>query len=175
MNRHPDRRECLKILNEYGTPDHVIGHCCAVADVAVRTGSALNENGYHLDTELIMSAAMLHDMARKYDRHWEVAAEWCRTHGLQQEADIIKVHMFYPAFSAIDKVNETDIVCLGDRVVKFDKYVGLDERIDYIINKIPRKEKDIKIIMEKKAEAARFIEDIERITGRSFDSIAEGK
>ena len=50
--QHPDRQECLRLLKEYGTPEHVIRHCMAVADTAVRIGRALNEHGYHLDLEL---------------------------------------------------------------------------------------------------------------------------
>ena len=117
----------------------------------------------------------IHDMARKSDEHWIVASEWCKDHGYFQEAEIIRVHMFYPNFSPIDKVNETDIVCLGDRVVKFDKYVGLDERIEYIINKIPRSESDKKIILGKKDEAAKFISNIEKITGKSLDQIVRNQ
>ena len=42
---HPDRETCLAYLNAYGSPPHVVGHCKAVADVACRIGSALNEVG----------------------------------------------------------------------------------------------------------------------------------
>ena len=62
--QHPDRQECLRLLKEYGTPEHVIRHCMAVADTAVRIGRALNEHGYHLDLELIQAAALIYDIAR---------------------------------------------------------------------------------------------------------------
>ncbi|MCF0144179.1 MAG: HD domain-containing protein [Firmicutes bacterium] len=45
MSKHPDRAKCLKYLNDYNTPDHVIGHCKSVAAVACRIGKALNEAG----------------------------------------------------------------------------------------------------------------------------------
>ena len=80
--------------------------------------------------------------------------------------------MFYPEFSPIDKANETDMVCLGDRLVKEDRYVGLDERIDYVINKARKKgvgEDVINNILKKKQEAGEFIRGIERKTGRSID------
>ena len=86
--------------------------------------------------------------------------------------------MFYPEFSPIDKANETDMVCLGDRLVKEDKYVGLDERIDYVINKAGRNgagEAVINNILKKKQEAGEFIKGIERVTGRTIDDIALGK
>lgn len=42
---HPDRQECLGYLTEYGTPEHVVGHCKSVAAVAYMLGKALNEAG----------------------------------------------------------------------------------------------------------------------------------
>ncbi|QHI73758.1 hypothetical protein [Aminipila terrae] len=45
--------ECSELLKKYDTPPHVIRHCEAVADAAVRLAAALNEKGSHLDIELI--------------------------------------------------------------------------------------------------------------------------
>lgn len=45
MNKHPDRQKCLKMLDEYGTPAHVTGHCKSVAAVACRLSRALNAVG----------------------------------------------------------------------------------------------------------------------------------
>ncbi len=42
---HPDKERCFQYLKEYGTPEHVIGHCRAVAETACRIGSALNAAG----------------------------------------------------------------------------------------------------------------------------------
>ncbi len=43
--RHPGRKECLEYLIEYGTPQHVVGHCKAVAAIAYMLGKALNDAG----------------------------------------------------------------------------------------------------------------------------------
>lgn len=50
-NKHPDRKQCMKYLEEYGTPKHVIGHCKSVAAVACRLGQALNNAGGTLAAE----------------------------------------------------------------------------------------------------------------------------
>lgn len=42
---HPDRDQCLKMLSDYGTPAHVVGHCKAVSAVACIIGEALNRAG----------------------------------------------------------------------------------------------------------------------------------
>ena len=43
--KHPTREECLKYLEQFGTPPHVIGHCKSVAAVARKLAEALNECG----------------------------------------------------------------------------------------------------------------------------------
>ena len=43
--KHPDRKQCMQYLADYGTPDHVVGHCKSVAAVAVKLGEALNKAG----------------------------------------------------------------------------------------------------------------------------------
>ena len=70
--KHPTTEECLKLLEEYGTPDRVKGHCRAVADTACRIGRALNRHGHHFDLELVNAAGLLHDIARVEERHWDV-------------------------------------------------------------------------------------------------------
>lgn len=172
---HPDRQQCEKLLNEYGTPEHVKGHCRAVADTACKIAEALNEHGYNLNIPLIMSAGLLHDIARVEDRHWDVGAELMDKLGYTEESKIIKVHMTYSPFSDIENLTETDMVCLGDRVVLEDEYVGLDRRIDYIIDKAIKKgnfgAKDI--ILKKKEETRKFIDKIEDVIGCTLDQLME--
>lgn len=174
---HPDRQECERLLNEYNTPEHVKRHCRAVANMACTVAEELNKNGFELDVHLILAAGLLHDIARVEDRHWDVGAELMDKLGYHREAQIIKVHMTYSPFSDISEVTETDMVCLGDRTVLEDEYVGLDKRIDYVINKAkangnPQAEP---IILEKKKETRRFIHQIEEVIGCSIDELMKGK
>ena len=174
--QHPCRQECLQLLKQYDTPNHVVRHCVAVADTAVAIGKALNNHGYHLDLDLIQAAGLIHDIARVEDEHWEKGYQLARDLGYKQEADIIKVHMRYTPFSAVEHVTETDLVCLGDRIVKEDQYVGLDRRMEYIIEKA-RKQGHFdaeKRILEKKKEAQSLINGIERTIGMTLDQLMKG-
>ncbi len=171
--KHPTRGECEEMLYMYGTPEHVRNHCRAVADTACIVARALNDSGACLDIGLIEAAGMLHDIARTKDRHWEAGADIVREMGYDEESRIIRVHMTYSPFSDISKVNETDMVCLGDRLVKEDKYVGLDERIDYVIEKMQRNGNfDARpFILEKKKDCQRFLDQIESVIGISVDDL----
>lgn len=175
--KHPTREECIRLLNEYGTPEHVKRHCMAVADTAYSIAAELNKKGYNLDLKLISAAGMLHDIARIEDRHWEVAADYLEQLGFSSESRIIRVHMTYSPFSQIEYVDETDMVCLGDRLVKEGEYVGIDERIQYIIDKAVRNGNEGKIpfILEKKKDTQRLIDQIEAIIGMTIDELMKGK
>ncbi len=171
--KHPTTEECLKILDEYGTPDRVKGHCRAVADTGCRIGRALNQHGHSFNLELINAAGLLHDVARVHERHWEVGADFIGSLGYSQEADIIRVHMTYSPFNSPDRATETDLVCLADRLVKEDRYVGIDERINYIIDKAIRNghpEAEPRIL-EKKEELMAFLSDIEKEIGMTVDDL----
>jgi len=174
---HPTREECEKLLNEYKTPEHVKGHCRAVAETAYAIGKALNRSGYTLDMELILASGLLHDIARVEDKHWEVGAKLMEKLGYMQESEIIREHMFYEFdISEEYRITEKDLVCLGDRLVKEDEYVGLDERIDYVIKKAARNgHPEAKpFILEKKEQVRKFIDKIESVIGCTIDELMRG-
>ena len=83
--------------------------------------------------------------------------------------------MFYSPFNPVDKLNECDMVCLADRLVKEDKYVGLDERIKYILNKAPDKPEVVANILTRKAETEKLLSDIACVIGQTVDSLFSDK
>lgn len=167
--------EVKKLYMEYATPNHVKAHCKAVAETAVKMAEALNKHGYSLDLDLIKGAGLAHDVARTSDEHWKIGAEALEALGYKDEADIIRVHMFYSPFNQVEKLNECDMVCLADRLVKEDEYVGLDERIEYILKKAPDKPEIVASIMARKEETKKLMADIARVIGQTVDSLFSDK
>ena len=92
-----------------------------------------------------------------------------------KEADIIRKHMKYSTFSPINKIDETDVVCLADRICKEDKYVGVDERMEYIFRKNAGFPERQQIILDKKEELKKYINDLESVIGCSIDKLMENK
>ena len=123
-----------------------------------------------MDLALVKGAGLAHDVARVQDRHWDVGAEILENLGYRDEAAIVRVHMNFD-FHPFEKLNETDMVCLGDRLVKEDRYVGLDERIEYILAKAPEDPEVRKRILRKKADTKVLMEKIEDTIGQSIDSL----
>lgn len=165
------REEAYNILEEYGTPKHVIGHCEAVADTAVKIGKRLNDKGYNLRLDLIQAAGLLHDVARVTEPHAEIGADFLAGLGHEDEALIIRQHMTYSEFSPVDKINETDLVCLADRVCKENKYVGVDERMNYILKKNAGHPERQEIIKEKTKYLKAYILELEKIMGCTLDEL----
>ena len=162
--------ECNRLFTEYNTPKHVIGHCRAVSDVAYTIGLKLNENGMNLDLPLIKGAGLAHDVLRVMENHDDRGAELLEKLGYYDEAAIVKVHMKF-RYTGNDEITESTLVCLGDRLVKEDHYVGLDERMEYIIHKAGDRPESTKRILDGKAKTRKFMDNIEKRMGQTIDSL----
>ena len=163
-------KEVERLYEEYQTPEHVIAHCREVTRVACGIAEHLNLHGYHLDVDLVRGAGLAHDVARTSDEHWNVGADILLELGYESEADIVRNHMFYN-FNCIDCLCETDMVCLGDRLVKEHDYVGVDERFQYIMDKAPDRPGIIEHLTERREEMRRLLNQIEDIIGVTMDAL----
>ncbi|MBQ8006115.1 MAG: HD domain-containing protein [Lachnospiraceae bacterium] len=174
--KHPNDAQCRALWDQYETPEHIRKHCEAVALVACAIGSALNDAGKNLDIDLIYAAGMLHDLVRLSKDHEKEGAEIMRGLGYDGEADIISVHMHYDPFSQIEEVTETDMVCLGDRTVIEHGFVGVNRRYQHIIDKAIRmgRPEAEAVILEKRVDVYRFVNQIEELTGKSLEDIVSG-
>lgn len=159
-----------KLYIENGTPRHVIEHSKEVSRVGVEIGTALNKKGFNLDLELIRVAGLIHDVLRLKEDHDVEAGKLLDSMGYHDEADVVRNHMHYE-FNPIAHLNEVDIMSLSDRLVKEDKYVGIDERVDYLIHKPGEMPERTERLMAAKAKTKEYIKDIENIISRSIDSL----
>ncbi|WP_027398610.1 HD domain-containing protein [Anaerovorax odorimutans] len=167
-NKHPSREKCMALLKEYNTPEHVIRHCIAVTDTALKIAGALNEHGNNLNMDLIQAAGLLHDIARVEDKHWDVGADYLSSLGYDEEADIVRVHMFYIGEKTQEKITELDIICLSDRMVKENKFVGLQKRMQYVLDKYKGNKEATERIGKRVEDAQFFIDRIENEIGMSI-------
>ncbi len=169
-NKNPSREECFGLLKKHQTPEHVIRHSVKVTETALKIGSALNQNGLNLDLELIQAAGLLHDIARVEDKHWDIGADIALSLGYQALADIIRAHMFFNT-NLDDDIKEIDIICLADRTVKEDEYVGLEARMKYVLDKFQDNPEALKRITERIENNKHFIVKIETLIHQSIDSL----
>ncbi len=173
MNKRLTEEVIFDLYREFETPENVIRHCAAVANVASTIAQALNDHGYDLDIDLIIGTGLTHDIARTKARHWDVMADKLVEMGYFQESVIVRNHMRGMGYHDIKDVSEMDMIWLGDRLVKEDVYVGIDERFDYIIEKARSMgaEDHIKDILDSKADMQRLMDQIAEVIGQSIDSL----
>ena len=155
---------------KYQTPPWVILHCKEVSRVGAIIAEALNEKGYNFDIELIRVSGLVHDVMRIYEDHDLEAAKMLEELGYKEEAAVVHHHMRY-TFNPIENINETDIMCLADRVVKEDKYVGLIERVDYLIHKPGETAERTERLLRAREGSKKYIAKLEEILGRPLDSL----
>lgn len=177
MKKYPSNEECISILRNYNTPIHVIRHCEGVEFVSVTIAEELNRKGHDLNIELIRTAAILHDIARMYDNHDIVGADYIKKIGLVDVSNIITLHMRYFNFVDMKDIAEIDIVSIGDKLIREDKYVGITKRMNSIrlkamkyLTKDRLNEFDIRII-----ELENFVKAIEKEIGIQIDELMELK
>lgn len=125
------------------------------------------------DMDLVMAAGLLHDMARVKERHWDVCADICNDKGFYEESRIIRIHMQYEFTADAFHLTEADLVGLGDRLTLEDSYVGIDRRMEYIIDKAERNGnfEARPVILRKKEETKKLLNEIESRIGTGIDEL----
>ncbi len=60
----PSREQAIQLLNDSGCSSRVIGHCEAVAKLAIETAATLQKRGIKVNIALVEIGALLHDIGR---------------------------------------------------------------------------------------------------------------
>jgi hypothetical protein len=163
-----------ELYREYSTPPHVIRQCKGVTMIALMIARELNRYGHSLDLEMIKGAGLTHDMARVQERHWDVAADKLLELGYPEEAALVRLHMTGVGYSPVEHVNEQDMIWLGDRLIKEDTYVGIDERFRYIENKAIRRGEGPEVmarIDKSKGDMQHLMDGIAGVIGMTIDEL----
>lgn len=114
-------------------------HSLMVGRVAGLIGSSLARAGRALSQELIVTGALLHDIAKTATletelRHDELGREICLKHGLDELAEIVAEHVILKN-GPPDRCTEKEIVYYADKRVLHDEIVTLEVRLDYILHR----------------------------------------
>lgn len=151
----PSRETCLELLREMKTPESVVAHSVAVGDLAYKISDALNQVGYTFDSDLLLSAGLLHDIARAEPKHWLVGAQILEKYGWDDLAHLTKNHMFYTSQKAVEDFGELDILCLSDKLFKGNTWADLELRKQNLLERFSD-EKAMAAINERFQKAAKL-------------------
>jgi hypothetical protein len=147
--------ECRELLKREDVPAAIGAHGRTVADVALRIGSALIEAGCSLDLPLIRAAALVHDIARHEKDHAARGGEMLRALGMPRMAEIVEAHMDLPPY---DRTGEAEVVFLADKLVREDRFVGLNTRFEHRLRETPANS-PAAVAIQDRLECARRLSD----------------
>lgn len=166
----PSRQACELLLAErFAADSPVIGHCRAVAQLALLMAERLNNDRCYLDLELIEAAGLLHDLAKGQPRHAAAGADMLRGMGYDAVAGLVAVHMELPPREG-DAIDAADLLFLADKLMEGERFVPLESRFR---RQLERHADDLQILgnITRRLESARSIQRC--VEARFGFSIAE--
>lgn len=123
----PSPAECAAILAQAGTTEDTVKHGRQVACLAGEISAQLNQTGMLLDTRLLKTAALLHDLAKGRKNHAQVGCRLLQSMGYPQVGNIVKRHMDME-FEADSTLDEAGVLYLADKLVSQERLVSLSDR-----------------------------------------------
>jgi putative nucleotidyltransferase with HDIG domain len=136
----PAKSECYRLMSQMGMLEHIARHSLQVCEVAMALADALPEGPRPRDRKLIQAAALLHDITKTRsfqsgENHAESGGRHLREIGFPGVGEIVRQHVRLDAYRWEGPVTETEIVNYADKRVLHDRIVGLQERMNYILDR----------------------------------------
>jgi len=125
---YPTPDQAASLYRECGTPEQVVRHCRAVADLSFEIACDLASRGVPLSPDLTRAAALVHDVCRAEREHPARGAEVLERAGYPIVAQIVRKH--HSADQRIDVPDEASVVFLADKLVVGTRRVSLEERFE---------------------------------------------
>lgn len=122
----PSEEEAASLFEQCGTPERVILHCRAVAELACEIAGDLSSCGVDVSQKLVHAAAMLHDIARTQPDHPACGARFLERRGYPHVAAIVAGH--HDACQEVQPLDEAAVVFLADKLVCGTERVSIEER-----------------------------------------------
>lgn len=165
----PTPGECRRIFEEVRTAEGVWRHCRAVADLAGVLVESLNKAGAFLDNDLVVTAALLHDVARCYLDHAREGGAIVRGFNYPRVAEVVAVHMDLEVPEE-QPVTEAEVVFLADKMIKGQSVVGLAQRLRQVLERLNGDEAARLAAKHRMEQAGLIKKKVEKVLGRSLEA-----
>ena len=136
----PSREECFRILRDARVPAHIVAHSIQVSLVATLLVDLLKVRGLSLDRRLVEAAALLHDITkseslRTRENHAITGARHVSDLGYPEVGAIVGQHVRLDEYFASETPAEAELVNYADKIVKHDRVVSMQERMEDILKR----------------------------------------
>lgn len=130
----PEYETCYELLRRYDVPEHIVEHSRQVASISLWLGASLRAVRIFIDPQLLLGAALLHDIAkmesvRNGRDHAALGAEWLEREGYPEVAEIVLNHVTLET-DLTGPIVAKEIVYYADKRVRHSDIVSLAERLD---------------------------------------------
>jgi uncharacterized protein len=153
--RIPTEEECGQLIADMGMLENIVAHSRQVCRVALLIVDHLQSDG--LNRELILAAALLHDITKTRsfqtgEDHAETGAQLLADLGYPEVGRIVGRHVRLDSYLASGSPAAEEIVNYADKRVLHDRIVPLSERMGYIVEKYgrdPERKRALLLLWEK--------------------------
>jgi putative nucleotidyltransferase with HDIG domain len=163
--------ECRILMQQVvRLPVPVINHCRQVARVARALAGAVRKIRSDIDTDLVYTAALVHDLAKHQTNHAASGADLLNAMGFPAMAAIVATHMDMSVSSGTP-VDEAQLVYLADKLVTGETVVGLGRRFDAKLKQVAP-DSAAAVAIDRRRRTAWIIHDkVAQTTGRPIQQI----
>ncbi len=128
----------MKIIDSSCMLPNIKSHSIMVCRVSLAITDTLAKSGVYLDHGKIQASALLHDITKTRsletgENHAVTGAEFLKELGYNDVAEIVRQHI-YPD-NGVDAISEAEVVSYADKRVLHDRFVTLNERFDYLLQR----------------------------------------
>jgi len=153
--RIPTEAECRRLVAGMGMLENIVAHSRQVCRVSLLVVDHLQPDG--LNRELILAAALLHDITKTrsfetLEDHAETGEQLLAEIGYPEVGRIVGQHVRLDRYFASKNPTGEEIVNYADKRVLHDRIVPLSERMGYILEKYgrePERKRAILLLWEK--------------------------
>ena len=136
----PTKDQCYQMICKMKMMDHIVVHSLQVCRVATFLTKHLNEQDNRLNFDLIQSAALLHDITKTRsfktrEDHALTGGEYLIDRGYPEIGNLIRQHVKLDEYLITGTISEAEVLNYADKRVLHDEIVGLDRRMDYIMER----------------------------------------
>jgi probable phosphoglycerate mutase len=168
---YPDEDECAELLRIAGTPEGAARHARVVANTALAISRKLSNSGIETDDRLLLSACLLHDIARDRRDHELLGARWLRRRGYREVASIVAAHKDLPSR---EKLGEAEILYLADKITDGTSVSTLENRLRRMQVRFGDDGEALSGARRRIAAAAAVQKKVESVTGTALGEIIGG-
>ena len=138
------KKKCFQLMCDMQMPEHIMAHSIQVCRVGVCLVDFLKLQGFQMDEQLVIAAALLHDITKNRsfeteENHALTGGQFLTDLGYPQVGELVRQHVRLDDYSDQKRLTEAEIINYADKRVLHDRIVSLEERMSYIRERYGRR------------------------------------